>query len=345
MQRIIIIALVLAIVAAFMVTYVVRFYEQAVVTTFGKADASSVITTPGLRFKLPWIQNVTTYDIRARFIQSDQETQQTLDKSQVLVTSFLVWKVSDPLKFFQRFSGSGDTPRDHYREAERILKAKLRSASAEVSRFAASELLSASESGSRLGQLEQDMLKSLKSTASGEAALAEYGIEPVSVGISGMGLPGDTSRQVFEHMKAARLRIANEIVSRGESEANAIRATAESDAKKIAAFADALANDIRSRGMIEASKFLATMKENPELAVFMQNIDFIRRGGIGRGTTLVIPTSLPGFEMFRPDATSRFKSGKIPGPGADDLMKPRIGAGDPATPAPAGAHAGEGANR
>ncbi len=57
MQRILIIVLVLAVVLGFMVTYVVRFNEAAVVTTFGKADSTSVVGDAGLRFKaLPWLR-------------------------------------------------------------------------------------------------------------------------------------------------------------------------------------------------------------------------------------------------------------------------------------------------
>ncbi len=84
MQRIIIIALIFIIIGAFMAVETIRFNEQAVKTTFGKADASSVINTPGTHWKIPWIQKYTKYDSRVRFIQSNMETKLTLDKSQLL---------------------------------------------------------------------------------------------------------------------------------------------------------------------------------------------------------------------------------------------------------------------
>lgn len=312
MQRIIIIILVVAIVAAFMVTYVVRFNEVAIKTTFGKADESSKITEPGLGFKIPWVQSVTTYDKRVRFIQSDQETQQTLDKSQILVTTYLTWRVTDPLKFYQRFGGNSTNPREHYRQAEAMLKGRLRSAVGLVSQFPVTDLLSPTPEGSKLAQLEDAMKKALDGAGqSSGAALDEYGIEKLEVGIAGIGLPQDTSKQVFERMKSARLKIANEAVAQGESSAAAIRATAENDAKRITAFATQLAASIRNEGDLEAAAYLREMKQDPQLAVFLENMEFLRKS-IGRSATLVIPTSSFGFEAFGPEAARKIQAGQIP---------------------------------
>ena len=313
MQRILIIVLVLAAVVAYMVTYVVRFNEAAVLTTFGSADKSSVITEPGAGLKWPYpFQKITTYDKRLRIIQSDQETQQTADKSQLLVTSFLTWRVKDPLEFFKRFGGAGESSaKEHYREAEKILKIKLRAAASAVSQFSVGELVSADEKGSKLPQLEAAMLAALRGSDSADSALAAYGIEPDSVGIMGIGLPADTTRAVFEHMKAARDAIANAVVEEGASDASEIKSRAESNAQKIQHFADQLAASIKSQGDVEAKQFLSQMKEDPQLAVFIQNMDFYRKTW-GRTMTLVLPTSLPGFDLLRPDSSKKLLLGRPP---------------------------------
>lgn len=349
MRRILIIGVVLALVLSFMMTYVVRFNEQAVVSTLGKADEGSVVRQPGLHFRWPYpFQKVTVYDTRLRLIQSDQETQQTKDKSQVILQTYLVWRVNDALKFYQRFSGAGsgeaggsgsDNPRDHYKEAERIVKARLRSATAAVSGFRSDELLSPSENASKLESLERAMLERLENPAQGETSLSDYGIAlgpeaapgatgeakvaslAKAVGVSGMGFPQDTTRAVFERMKKGRSAIANQTLTQGEAEATAIRSRAESDAKKIAAFADAMATDIRNQGEIEAAGYLRQMQEDPRLAIFLQNMAFYRRG-FGSRVTFVLSTSMPGMELMNPGGRRLFQDGRPPAPTINRMLDP-----------------------
>lgn len=320
-QRILVIAVIVLVFLAFLTTYTVRFNELAVVTTFGRAEETSV-KTAGLWFKIPYVQQVTKYDARTRLIQSDQETQQTFDNSQIIVSSYLTWRVDKPLKFYRRFSGSGESSREHYVEAEKILKSKLRSAMSEVSKFRLDQLLASSDKGSKLPELEAQILSVLSRAGEGDASLSEYGVVPLGVGISGITLPQETSKQVFERMKAQRLKIANEAVSQGESQANTIRSSAQTDARKIASFADQLAKRIRTQGDIEAAAFLKQLNEDPRLAVFIQNMEFMRTA-FGKTTTLVLPTSMPGFELFRPDALKTLKVGEIPAPDTGGLMSPQ----------------------
>lgn len=340
-QRILIIVVVAAVFLSFMMTYTVRFNERAVVTTLGKAGEGSVITEPGLRFKLPPpLQEVVKYDKRLRYIQSDQEAQQTANRAQVIVTSFLTWRVDDPLKFFRRFGGAGDSEREHYQEAEKILRSKLRSASSAVSQYTLQELISDGAASSKLPQVESDMLARLSATDAADGALSEYGITPVAVGISGLALPQETTEKVFESMKAARLKIANDTVSQGTSLASTIKSGAESDAKKITAFVEQLAARIRNQGDIEAAKYLEQLRDDPQLAIFLENMNFLRTA-FGQQTTLVLPTSMPGLELLRPDASKNFRAGQIPGPNLAPLTAP--GGTRSAAPAGAASPAGEGA--
>lgn len=331
MQRILIIVLVLAVVLGFMVTYVVRFNEAAVVTTFGKADENSVYygeKSAGAHFKLPYpFQKVTTYDTRLRFIESEKETQATAGSGQVLLTSFVTWRVKDPLKFYVAFGGSGDSSAvEHYRKAETILKAKLRSAGSKVSQFRMEELLASDPKASKMQELETQMLGYLREGES-DSNLSAYGIEAQKVGVSGLDLPPETTRQVFNAMKAARDKIANSTRVQGTSEASRIKSEADSDARKIQAFADALAQSIRSEGEKEAVKFLSQMKQDPQLAVFIQNMEFMRTLSTNRAT-LVLPTRFPGFELFQPDASKKFGTGRPPVPEMPDIIKSKVSAED-----------------
>jgi len=302
--------------AAYMMTYTVKFTETAVLTTFGQADPqTSVKSQPGLGFKWPFpIQSVTTYDKRLRFVEAKSETQQTADSRQIIVQSFATWRVKDPLKFFQRFSTAGVRADDHYNRAAETLKASLRSAMGATSRFRMDELFNASSGQSKLPELEKAIASAIRTAADAQGqqtGLDEFGIELADVGVSRILLPGDTTQKVFERMGANRDRLAAELQSQGESTAQAIRSKARADAEKIESFAKARAADIRSVGDIEANEFVAQMNANPELAVFLRNMEFMR-DALSKRTTLVLPTSAPGMGLFRPDALERAGAGKIP---------------------------------
>lgn len=328
-----VIALVLLVFVAAMATYTVRFNETAVVSTFGDAGEDSVKSEAGLRFLVPFVQKVTKYDKRARYVESNPETQQTKDARQLIVASGLTWRVSDPLKFYQRTSGSGSSAEDHYKFAEDLLKARVRTAMSELSQFRLEELLSSTAETSKLGELENLMLKSLEQSAEAEASLAVYGIEPISIGIVSIALPQDTTRKVFDGMNVTRQRLANELVTQGKSRATTIRATADADSTKIRKFAERLAEELRRQGDIEAAKYLERTKEAPELARFLSQMDFIR-SSYGRSTTLVLPTSMPGLEWLRPDALERaqIRGWRLPEvektEAGDNRAEPRARAGE-----------------
>jgi len=313
-----------------MVTYSLRFTEVAVVTTFGEAGENSTISEPGLHFKAPYpIQSVTRYDTRVRFLQTRSETQQTADDRQIVVESFALWRVRDPLAFFQRFSNAGEREADHSRRAEEILKSALRSALSETSRYRMDELFTA-QGQSKLPELEARVLAAM--TGGGAAgsigqSLASAGITVEAIGINRVVLPEETTTAVFSRMSADRDRLVKEIESQGNSSADAIRSSAEAKAETIRAYVNARAEEIRTQGDIEAAKYLEMMASNPELAKFLRNIEFISTV-LSRRITLVLPTNMPGIGLFSPDALDRIPAGTIPEVRLDGEWKDATGRAD-----------------
>lgn len=292
--RIVVAALIVLGIVAYMTTYSVRFTEVAVVTTFGGADAESVRTEPGLGFKWPYpIQTVTKYDTRARFLDTRADQVATADDRQVVVTAFLTYRVKDPLKFLQSFGTAGGRASEQFAQADNALRLKLRSALGQVSKYRLSDLLSASAAGSKLPELESQIMQQL-----GDAASS--GIEPLVVGISGIELPEATTKAVFDRMKATRQRIASEAVTRGQAARESTRADADAAAKKILDFAERRAAVIRSQGEAEAAQYYAQQKADPDLAVFLQQLDFLRNAYSKKKITLVIPVTTPGFGLMQP---------------------------------------------
>ena len=285
----------------FMSTFTVRFSERAVVTTFDKASENSVVEEAGLGFKWPYpIQSVKVYDTRARLLQLRSETQQTADDRQLIIEAFVTWRVTDPLVFYQRFSGSGAEEREHYRAAENTLENLLRSAMSEVGRYRLGDLFSA-DGESQIGELEDRILARLIGGSDSSFQLDEYGIEASAVGINQVVLPEETTQQVFQRMKASRERLAAEASSQGKSLADTIRFEAEAAAQRIRAFAQRRAEQIRVQGDTEAARWQAQLAEEPRLAVFDAQLQFLRELYAKR-TTIVLPTTQPGMGVLDPTA-------------------------------------------
>lgn len=314
MKRMLMFGLFLVIVIGFgffLFTYQVRFTESAVVTTFGKANEDDVKAKPGLKFRLPSpFQSVTKYDTRVRVLSTKAATQQTADDRQIVVEAFCTWRVSDPLRFYQSFSNAGPRPTDHLKKAETQLRQALSAAIGETSRYRMDQLFTSDPSGSKLPELEQMILATMDKTERGET-LADYGIKAIDVGINRISLPEATTAKVFDRMKATRQRLAEEAVSQGESVAQTIRSSAKSDAERIKAFADRRAREIMALGDVEAQQFLAQMKEDPELAVFLKELDLLRDSYF-KQATLVLPGFPPGSNLLSPNALSGLEPGKIP---------------------------------
>lgn len=271
-----------------MVTYTVDFTQKAVITTFGKAGENAVIDSPGLKWKMPSpLQSVTVYDTRARTLDARAETQNTADGRQIIVESFMVWSIDDPLVFFRKFGSSGSDARAHFRNAETTLASVLRSEmSKQVPRFAFSDLFVSSDSPSRLPELETAMRDSMQTEAS------EYGVKITLAGVKRIQLPQNTTKSVFDRMAAERQKAAGAYENAGRAEAEAIRTAAEKDASRIRSFAETLAAEIRNKGDLEAAQFIAVQNEDPELAVFLAQVRFFREAMAKKVTMVVTPDML-----------------------------------------------------
>lgn len=291
-----------------MMAYTVRFTEAAILTTFGHADKDrSVKDKPGLYFKWPQpIQAVIKYDTRARFVPAKFEQQQTADDRLLVVQAYCTWKVENPLLFFQRFSSAGERASDHFEEARKLLDATLRSAGGEISKYRLTDLFTLGFP-SKLPELEQRMMAAMQA-----AALSQAGIAVLDVGVSQINLPESTTQEVHNSMRADRARIIKELEGKGSAAANAIRSAAEANASKIEAFAKAYAAEIKRKGDEEAAQYTRQMVENPELAIFLKNLEMMREV-LAKRATIFLDTAVPGFGVFSLRALGDAEAGRIPG--------------------------------
>lgn len=298
--------LVLVALLMFSTTSIVRFTEVGVKTTLGKAGEGAILDTPGLKWKLPYpIQEITKYDKRIRLVEAQSETQQTADDFQIVVQAFLTYRVSDPLKFFRSFSSAGARAADHFSKAESdVMRDLLRSALGETSKFRMDDLFNEVPGASKMGELENRVRALLEEGGESGKALSDYGIEIVSVGVDRIILPEETTDSVIKRMGAVRDRLAERYESEGRSQAQAIVAEANSNADKILAFARRRADEILARGEAEAAPYLAEQNINPDLAVFIQNINLMK-DAMAKKFTLIFSTSDFGMQLFDPSIIKR----------------------------------------
>lgn len=294
-----------------MMTYTVDFTEAAVVATFGEVDSESgIVDEPGLRFKWPApIQTVTIYDTRTRLVQSGGVQVQLGDNRQLVLDTFLAWRVSDPRAFYSSTnrSGIGGGAEAQYEEASDQLRGRLRAALAAASgEFTMDDLFApASEriadGAGGMASLEEAVLASVRE---GLADSQNLGVSVELVGISQAVLPAEVSSAVFERMKQSRGGIARRALSEGESEASRIRESARADRQRILAFVGARASEIRAAGDVAASEFLRRQAVEPELAEFLARVEFLSQGW-GRTLTVVVPWDVMGADMFNADYLDR----------------------------------------
>jgi len=304
-------ALIALVLLAYLFTDSVRFTESAVVTTFGKADENAVRDEPGLLLKIPLVNDVTKYDKRARVLRTRSLTQQTADSRPLIVQSFCVWRVSDPLKFFQAFGAAGQRSVEHYRKAENeVLRDSLRSATSAVSNYRMDQLFTGGRSS--FEDLETAILAGLEGSGQTGTSLADVGIDVLYVGISKALLPEQSTQAVFDRMRANRNALVRNLETQGESEASAIISKAENDAARIRSFAQARAQEIRGQGDLEAQPYMAQLAENPDLAVYLRNLQLMKEI-YAKKVTLVLSESTPGLGLLSPSTGANLRDGEIPG--------------------------------
>ena len=294
----------LIVLLVFSMTYTVNYNEVAIRTRFGRADSSSIEREPGLKFRLPlFADKITTVDTRLQLRESPLETILTTDGQQVMVRAFLLWQVNTkvddgPFTFFTRYPGGID-------EANQWLTDQLRTALITgLSRYKFDDLIGPN---SRIDTAEQSIMSEL-------SGLTATGIEPVSVGIEQLVLPGKTTTAVLQRMQATREYLSQAERYKGDAEASGIESRAKLQAEKIHAFANQHAEEIRAAGNKDAAKYLELMGQDQGLAIFLAWLDTLE-ASLSEQTTFVVPTAFAPFHLLRLDTSTDSRG--IPQPVAE----------------------------
>ena len=276
----ILVGLIVVLLAANMVMFTVKEWEQVVVTQFG--DPVRVIKEPGLYVKLPDpIQKINPFSDRLLDYDSDPSTIPTKDKKFLVLDNYARWRIVDPLAFLQTLR----TRAGALARLDDIIYSELRN---ELGQHSLSEIVSVNRE-----ELMQEVAE-----RSNEAA-QPYGIEVVDVRIKRADLPPENEASVYNRMRTEREREAKRYRSEGEEAALKIRAETDLEATQINAKAYEEAQGTRGEGDAEALRIYAdAYKQAARFYEFTRTLEAFEKS-LDERTVLVQPSDSDFFKYLK----------------------------------------------
>lgn len=284
-------------------TYVIDQAEQAILVQFGE-PVGELVKTPGLHWKMPFIQDVRRFD--KRILSWDGEATQipTLGREFVVVDATGRWRIVDPLKFLRtmRDEAGAKTRLDDLLDSvtrdiisgttlEEIIRSKDWAVDAKAlgEEAAAIEAVALSKPKKGRAQLEKDML------AAAAKLMPELGIELVDVRLKRINYIDSVSRQVETRMISERQSIAERFRSEGQGKSSEILGQMERELRQIRSEAERKAAEIRGKADAEATRIYGeTYGADPEFFAFLRTLDSYK--AMGENTTLILDAD---SEFFR----------------------------------------------
>ncbi len=264
-----------------MATFTVQESEKAIKLQLGQIlDAEY---EPGLHFKIPFINNVILFDARVQTLDAEPERYLTLEKKNLLVDSFVKWRISDVQQFYT--SMGGDIRRANLRLSQ-IIKDGLRS---EFAARSVQDVISGERS---------QVMDNITTAANRQAK--EFGIEIVDVRLKRIDLPKEVSESVYRRMEAERTRVAKDLRSQGAEAAERIRADADRQRTVLLADAYKQAETLRGEGDAKASKIYATAySKDAEFFAFYRSLTAYKEAFKDKRDVLVLDSDADFLRYLR----------------------------------------------
>ena len=271
----------LVILAIFLITgynslFIVQQYEKALVLELGKPIR---VEGPGLHFKLPFVQDIVYVD--GRILNSDAPPQEapTSDQKQVIVESFVKFRIVDPLKFYQTM--------------QTIEQAQQRLGS--VVNSSVRNLLGQVPLETILTDKRSQLMEQVKLLVDTE--VGQFGIKIIDVRIKRMDLPEENSQAVFRRMQTQRKQEASRFRAEGERDALSIRSEGDKQKVLILANAQKQSDILRGTGDAEAAGIYSdAYAKNPQFFEFYRSLQSLRTSLTTDTTTFI---GAPTGDFFR----------------------------------------------
>ena len=252
--------------------------ERAIKLFLGEITNSNY--EPGLHFKLPLLEQVYKFDRRILTLDVQPERVLTNEKKNVMVDSFVKWRIAEPEMFYTRLGGV------ETRASSRLTQFVREGVKDAFGRRTIQEVVASARS-----TLRDEILTSVNKQSQ------SLGIEIIDVRIKKVELPEDVRESVYQRMEKDREQIARGIRSEGEEQAKIIRATADRAREELLARAYATAEQTRGDGDAESARIYAeAYTQDPEFYSLYRSLSAYRSSFNGGGDVMVLD---PDSEFFR----------------------------------------------
>ncbi len=241
--------------------FVVQETEAALVTRFGRPLPG--LAGPGLHWKLPWpVDAAVRLDRRLLVFDNEPTEMLTGDKKNVLVDSFLVWRIADPLRYVQ-------TVKTRPEAEARLLDLAVSELGAAVGSEPMESFVNVDPARVGLRRVAETAGRAVHAVA-----LPSFGIEVLDLEINGFSLPRQNRASVIERMQAERARIATAYRSAGEEQALKIQAQSAAERERLLAEARGRSEAVRGDGEARALALLGgAYARDPELYRFLRGLE------------------------------------------------------------------------
>jgi len=285
--------------------YIVSETNQVIITQFGE-PIGGAITTAGVHFKTPFIQKTNYFEKRWLEWEGDANQIPTKDKKYIWVETYCRWRISDPLRFFQRVQderGAHSRLDDIVDGEARNAVAKydlielVRSSNKEFERSIESSLLDTVNVATKI-QLGRDKIAKII-LEKADKITPEFGVEIKDVQIKRVNYVDEVQKEVFKRMIAERQQIAAKYRSEGEGKSAEIRGQKERELKRIQSEAYRKAQEIMGKADAEATRIYAQAYNlDPELYQFLKTLETYRTS-LAKDTWLVLSTDSEFFKYLK----------------------------------------------
>lgn len=259
--------------------YIVDQRQIALVLQFGEPMGSK--STPGLKFKIPLIQNVIYFDKRIQHFNADTTSVIAIDQKNMLVNAFAKYRIVDALVFYQSVQN----------------EEKFRSRFSSILESNMKQVLGSVPFKDVLSPKRPKLMNEIKELAKKEAS--SFGVEVIDFRIRRADLPDQTREAVYSRMQTDRKKEAAEIRAEGEESAQVIIAKADKDRRVLLAEAHKKAQILRGEGEAESIKITAkAFSKDPKFYEFLRTMQAYKNSIRSENTKMVLTPNSEFMKFF-----------------------------------------------
>lgn len=259
--------------------FTVKNWERGLLFRFGQFQGQEI--QPGLNYKIPLMNTIKIYDTRIQSLDSNPESFLTVNKEEILVDSFVKWKIKDLQKFYKAVRTEAN--------AENRLEQKINNSLKEQIAKRTTEKVVAGDRSEIMSVVQKAL----------DLEAIEIGVEVVDVRLKRVDLADQIQSNVYSRMRSERKRIANESRAQGEEKAIAIKAGAQRTEVELVAQAEKKAQLIRGEADAQATKIFAeSFGQDVEFYDFYRSLNAYRETFNSSGDLIILDPDSDFFKHF-----------------------------------------------